>query len=112
MSFCHVRCVLQSKLNAIASYSVQSVDFHQDRKWHEIGTLRLNKTAQSYIFEQADILASINFLPPHFYALDEFDRSSLLETEFKDYGWGAWSMTIHHYAQLLMDQSDFPEVIP
>jgi hypothetical protein len=112
MSLSHVRLLRVSTSNDVVEYKVQSPDFDSGGLWRDIGRLKLIVSAVDYEFEPSLPISVRRFLPPHIYKLPEGERQRLLEGELKDFGWGAWAMTIHHYAQTLLHRGEFPEHHP
>jgi hypothetical protein len=112
MSLSHIRLLRVDKGSDVIEYKVQSPDFESSGKWTDIGRLRLIVAAGDYEFEPFLPMRGKKMLPPHIYKLSEAERQCLLEGEFKDFGWGSWAMTIHHYAQTLLKGGEFPEHHP
>lgn len=112
MSYCHLRLVLSYATTCEANYSVQSPDFNSARQWKEIGTLRIDRSARSYQFEQNSTLLERHFIPPWLYGLSEDERKQRIAQDFNQHGYGAWAMAIHQYATKLIEQGGFPEIHP
>lgn len=112
MSLSHVRLLRVDKGSDVIEYNVQSPDFQSSGEWTSIGRLRLIVSAADYEFEPFLPTRAKKMLPPYIYKLSEGERRRLLESDFKNFGWGAWAMTIHHYAQTLLDRGEFPEHHP
>lgn len=112
MSLSHVRLMRSARSGDEIEYKVQSPDFDTEGKWADIGRLKLIVKANDYVFEPFLPITARKFLPPSIYKLPEAERQRLLATEFKDFGWGAWAMTIHHYAVTLLRSGEFPEHHP
>ena len=112
MSLSHVRLLRVATSGDVVEYNVQSPDFDGSGIWKDIGRLKLIVAAADYEFEPFLPTSVRKLLPPHIYKLPEPERQRLLEGEFKDFGWGAWAMTIHHYAQTLLHGGEFPEHHP
>jgi hypothetical protein len=112
MSLSHVRLVRSTKGSDEVDYKVQSTDFDTEGKWADIGRLKLLVKTDDYLFEALLPISARKFLPPSIYKLPEAERQRLLATDFKDFGWGAWAMTIHHYAVTLLRNGEFPEHHP
>jgi hypothetical protein len=112
MSLAHVRLVKVAESSDVVEYKVQSPDFDSSGKWADIGRLRLFASAAEYEFDPFLPTSVQKLLPPSIYKLSEAERQRLLDGEFKDFGWGAWAMTIHHYAETLLRNGKFPERHP
>lgn len=112
MSLSHVRLLRTAISKDQVNYKVQSPDFGVEGQWADIGNLKLAIPENDYKFEPFLPISAKKFLPPHIYRLPDAERQRLLATEFKDFGWGAWAMTIHHYAETLLRDGAFPERHP
>jgi hypothetical protein len=112
MSLSHVRLLRLGTASDVIEYKVESPDFESSGHWTDIGRLKLIVSAADYEFEPFLPTRVKKMLPPHIYKLPAAERQRLLESEFKDFGWGAWAMTIHHYAQALLRGGEFPEYHP
>ena len=112
MSFAHVRLNKIKQNEFLVEYIVESFDFNNESEWEEIGKLEINIIAKSYDFWPAKIWSSLQIIPPPIYGLDETKREQIIKSKYRDYGWGAWSMLIHHWAVSFIKQDSFPEYHP
>ena len=114
MSYCHIRFLRRSLNDKFAEYSVESFDFHDDHEWHQIGRLSLDREQKQYDFIPAQIWLDVKALHPHLFSIAENERKRIYESELKakGYGWGAWAMRIHHWANDFLTEDSFPEIFP
>ena len=97
MSFVHLtlKRIFINKNNV--EYEVLCSDFSSNRELESIGRVIINKSEQDYIFEVNERQKNLRIIPPKFYSKSEEERKILLETEYNDYGCGAWSMRIDNW---------------
>lgn len=112
MSLVHMRLKLALSDSNVAEYDVESIDFNDEMNWEKICVIRINKNRKDYEFEFHDKLKNDNILPPTIYGLSEDERALLLKTRYKDFGYGAWSMRIHHWVNNLIQQNHYPAKYP
>ncbi len=112
MTFVHVRLTQLKHDDTLVKYLVESFDFNEQRQWEALGYLLLNKQTKLYDFQPSTVWESHKIIPPSLYDLDEAERERLIELKYQDYGWGAWSMLVHHWATLFIKRESFPEYHP
>ena len=120
MSFAHLRLNKIERDNYLIEYLVESFDFNEEKEWEEVGKLVMNTATKSYEFQPAKIWSDVAsatlrerpIIPPEVFGLDETERKQVIESQYQDYGWGAWSMLIHHWAVSFIEKESFPEYHP
>ncbi|MCL6581745.1 MAG: hypothetical protein K6U08_09065 [Firmicutes bacterium] len=112
MSFAHVRLTKVSEDNWTVEYLVESFDFNPQGEWQEVGRLRIDKEASRYTFDAGGPWQGAKVLPPAIFGLAEMQRRALIEAEYGEYGWGARSMRIHHWATMFLKERRFPQNHP
>jgi len=112
MSLTHIRLSRILDDNDNVSYKVESTDFTDDDAWFELGILHISKTAKKYQFVGSQLAKENKLIPPELYGLSPSKKQQLLHDKYSNYGWGAWSMCIHHWATTLIRDSDYPNQYP
>lgn len=112
MSFVHVRLTQEKQDDSIVEYLVESFDFNEQREWEKIGTILINKQTKSYEFEPSDVWKDYKIIPPSIFGIEESEREKIIKSEYHNYGWGAWSMLIHHWASSFIKSGSFPKYHP
>jgi hypothetical protein len=93
-------------------YLVETLDFGSGENWEPIGTLKIGRGKADYIFEMSATAQHHKVLPPEIYGLEEGERKKLIDTRYREFGWGAWSMRIHQWAVRFIKEKSFPETYP
>lgn len=112
MSFAHLRLNKIEQDNFLVEYLVESFDFNEEKEWEKVGKLAIDTAAKNYEFQPAKIWSDRPIIPPEVFGLDETERKQIIESKYQDYGWGAWSMLIHHWAVSFIQKESFPEYHP
>ena len=112
VSFCHVRLIRVQDDQIASIYSVESSDFDPDFLWTKIGKLKINKLERTYEFESEGEFLKHKIVPPWFYGLSREEQKKLSETQFKDHGFGSWTMRVHHYVTTFIEDEKYPEKHP
>ena len=112
MSLAHVRMTKVNDSEASVEYLVETLDFGSTGNWEPIGNLRVDKAKARYTFEMSATARHQKVLPPEIYELDERARADLINSTYKEFGWGAWSMRIHQWAVRFIKENSFPETYP
>ncbi|MDY6805344.1 MAG: hypothetical protein SXA11_16255 [Cyanobacteriota bacterium] len=112
MSFAHLRINKLEQDNFIVEYLVESFDFNEEKEWEKVGKLVINTAAKNYEFQAAKIWIDRPIIPPEVFRLDETERQQVIQSQYRDYGWGAWSILIHHWAVSFIQKESFPEYHP
>ena len=112
MSFAHLRINRIEQDKSLVEYLVESFDFNEEKEWEKVGKLVMNTAAKNYEFIPAKIWSDRPIIPPEVFGLDETERKQVIESKYRDYGWGAWSMLIHHWAVSFIQKESFPEYHP
>lgn len=112
MSFAHLRLNKIKEDKSQVEYLVESFDFNEEKEWEKVGKLLINTAAKNYEFKPAKIWSDRPIIPPEVFGLDETERKQVIESKYRDYGWGAWSMLIHHWAVSFIQKESFPEYHP
>ncbi|MFB2834204.1 hypothetical protein [Floridanema evergladense] len=112
MTFVHVRLTQEKQDDLIVEYLVESFDFNQQKEWEKIGKILINKQTKSYEFEPSDIWNAHKIIPPSIFDIEEPTREKIIKSQYNDYGWGAWSMLIHHWASSFIKRGSFPQHHP
>jgi hypothetical protein len=112
MSLAHIRLIQTRQDTGTAEYSVESPDFSKPPQWQTVGRLVLQKTEKRYEFRPAAIWTESKAIPPETYASDEAERTRLLASKYRGFGWGAWAMIIHGYASQFLNSGSYPEKHP
>ena len=112
MSFCHLRMIKTSDSSAEAVYRIESPDFDKDNEWGTIGQVRIQKALQSYESSWSGSWQDRHVVPPWIFGLSEDEQNRLLQTDYKGYDCGAWTMRIHFYATSFLKQNHYPQRHP
>ena len=112
MSLAHVRMTKVNDSGANVEYAVETFDFSGTGNWEPIGTLKIRMGKANYDFEMSETARLHKVLPPEIYGLDERERENMINTQYKEFGWGAWSMRIHQWAVRFINEKSFPEKYP
>lgn len=112
MSLTHIRLNRIFDNNESVSYKVESTDFTNDNTWSELGILHISKIMKKYEFLESGLAKKNKLIPPELYELPSLKKEQLLRNKYSNYGWGAWSMCIHHWATTLIKNGDYPDQYP
>ena len=112
MSLTHIRLNRISNNNDNAYYKVESTDFTNDNKWCNLGMLHISKTMKKYKFIESQLAKENKLIPPELYGFATSKKQQFLQDKYLNYGWGAWSMCIHHWATILIQSNHYPEQYP
>ena len=112
MSYAHVRLIQITKKQDQIEYQVESFDFNQQKEWEKIGQLLINLTNNNYQFYPESVWKSQKILPPSVFELEQIEREQVIQACYPDYGGGAWSMQIHHWATSFLKHRSFPQYHP
>lgn len=112
MSLCHLRLVKSREDSSDVIYRVESPDFSDSENWQEIGQLKIQKNLGNYEFSQGGALLNHKIVPPWIYGLSEEQQETQLRNQYRDHGWGAWTMRIHHYASTFLEENSYPDNHP
>lgn len=108
MSFGHVR-LLRSDANEITvEYIVESTDLNEGHRWEEIGRILIDRVGARYVFYPGEIYRLEKILPPEIFGLEEEKKIEILKLRYHDFGWGAISQRIHHWATTFIERKSFP----
>ena len=88
MSFAHLRLNKIEQDKSQVEYLVESFDFNEEKEWEKVGKLAINTAAKNYEFQPAKIWSDRSIIPPEVFGLDETERKQVIESEYRDYGWG------------------------
>jgi hypothetical protein len=112
MSLAHIRLIQTRQDAGTAEYNVESPDFCSPPQWQAIGELLLRKAEKRYEFRPSAIWTEKKAIPPEVYASDEAERTRLLASKYRGFGWGAWAMIVHGYASQFLKSENYPEKHP
>ena len=112
MSLVHLRLSQIINNDEFASYKIESTDFSAQKEWEELGSLNISKINKNYNFIATQLAKDNKLIHPELYKLSKELRQSELDDKFSDYGWGAWSMCIHHWAHILIINNHYPKYYP
>jgi hypothetical protein len=112
MSYAHVRLRQIEKKQNHLEYQVESFDFNQQKEWEKIGKLSIDLTNNNYQFYPEPVWKSQKILPPSVFGLEPTEREQVIQSCYPDYGGGAWSMQIHHWATSFLKRRSFPQYHP
>ncbi len=112
MSLAHIRLIQTRQDARTAEYTVESPDFCSPPRWQAIGKLVLQKAEKRYEFKPAAIWTENKAIPPEVYASEEAERTKLLASKYRGFGWGAWARIIHGYASQFLNSESYPEKHP
>jgi hypothetical protein len=112
MSLVHLKAELIKKEDLSADYSIKSCDFCEKMTWQEIGILKIDRVLKSYDFFLVKPFDNLPFIPPSFYSLEKEEQEVILKSEYQNHSYGAWSMTIDHWANKILKLETFPETFP
>jgi hypothetical protein len=112
MSLTHIRLNRIPDTNEIVSYRVESPDFNDQREWEDLGILNISRTMKNYKFIESNLAKESKLIPPMIYGLTLEKRNQLLNVKYSNYGWGAWSMCIHHWAVSFIRDNNYPDQYP
>lgn len=112
MSLTHIRLNRIFNNDEIVVYQVESLDFSAKKNWAELGTLKILKTKKKYEFTNSQIAEDNKLIPPELYRLSEKERQEKLNNEYKEYGLGAWSICINHWANSFIENNNYPDKYP
>lgn len=112
MSLVHLK-LKQTKIDdSFVEYDVESIDFNQEMEWEIIGKIVIDKAGKKYNFTVCDRYKDKKIVPPFLYSKSEDERKVLLDTKYKGFGYGAWSLRIDHWINSLIEQDIFPTNYP
>lgn len=112
LSLVHLRLKLVENDDSAAAYEAESIDFNEEMNWEKICVIKIDKIRKEYEYDFFSKYKAFNIIPPSLYDKDEKERTSLLETKYKDYGYGAWSMRIHRWIKTIIEQDNYPNKYP
>jgi len=112
MSLVHVRLIKTGSDERTQTYCVESSDFDKERQWLALGLLTLDRSDRNYAFAPGAALTGKKFMPPEVYQTAPAQRQQYMQSQFPGFGWGAWSMAIHHLASTLLSRDEFPAQHP
>lgn len=112
MSLIHIRLNRIFNNDETVSYRVESFDFSSSKRWEELGLLHISKVRKTYRFVASQLAESNKLIPPELYLLSEEEKQRELDEKYSDYGCGAWSICINHWANTLIKSNKFPEKYP
>jgi hypothetical protein len=109
MSFASIQLTHLSSNDQNSTYSIKSFGYSGKREWEELGQLVLNKISKTYTFSPSELWIINKGIPPEVYTGDPDEISQVLETEYKDYSSGAWSIQINAIAKSMLQNHFFPQ---
>ena len=112
MSYAHVRLIQKKRNQNYLEYQVESFDFNQQKEWEKIGKLLINLPTNNYQFYPEPVWESQKILPPSVFGLEQTEREQVIQSCYREYGGGAWSMQIHHWATSFLKHRSFPQYHP
>lgn len=68
------------------------------------------KNKKTYEFSNLVLAKNNKLLPPELYLLSIGERQMKLTKEYFGYGFGAWAMCINHWAGVLINANNYPEI--
>ena len=103
----------RTKKNAdFIEYVIESFDFNEDMLWEDFCTVTIDLSGNCYKYEFLGRFKDEKIIPPTVYGLGTDERSTLLDTKFSEYGYGAWSMRINNWINIFIQKRYFPEEYP
>jgi hypothetical protein len=96
----------------LVKYKVETSDFSQAGSWDNLGTLQISKSSSSYQFTPSQLAIYNKLIPPELYGLSSKERQNKLDNKYSEYGLGAWSICIHHWASSLISNKKYPTEYP
>jgi hypothetical protein len=112
MSLVHLK-IKQIRLDDdFVEYEVESIDFNEEMEWEKIGEIKIRKNSKDYLFTVSEKHKDKKIIPPTLYSKEEKERENLLNSEYKGFGYGAWSMRINNWINSFIKQNDYPAIYP
>ncbi|TJZ72020.1 hypothetical protein [Chitiniphilus eburneus] len=112
MSLVHMYLNKLHESKEIVCYEVVTADATGSLEWSKEAELTIFKNEKRYEFELLNAWKNENFIPPQLYLLPESDLDALLEGEYSEFRWGAWSSRINRWASFMMHNQEYPQVAP
>lgn len=112
MSLVHLRFIQVFQDPVFVVYDVESIDMNDDLVPEIIGTIKIDKTNNDYMFTCCDKYLNKKIIPPTVFDLDDTEQKLLFETKYKDFGYGAWSRRINTWVKSFISKNEYPSVYP
>lgn len=112
MSLAHVRLIQIVNTNALVKYRAETFDFSSEGDWETMGILKIDKSRKKYSFQLSKLAIENKVIPPEIFEITEEKRKNFIGEKYKDHGWGSWSICINHWANLFINDNNYPTNFP